>query len=305
VARYLGNGAEAPPPPQSAFCKADRPIMSGAARDSWAGWSSAPENTRFQTAEAAGLKAADVPKLELKWAYAFAGDVTAFGAPTILNGTLITGSAGGVVQALDAKTGCLYWLYQANGPVRSGMAVSAENGQTTLVFSDQNGWVHGVDARSGKGRWKKRVEEHEATRLTGTPAVHDGVAVHSRRVLGRNPLDRSGLSVLHLPRQHYRRACPRWRPVWKTYLVDAPKQTGKTSVGTPTLRTVRRGRVVAARPSMRAAAFSTSPPATITRTPQPRRATRSWRSTSRRGASRGPSRQHPPTSTIPRAGPKA
>src|SRR5689334_22356094 len=41
VAHYLGTGAEEPPPPQSAFCKADRPFMSAAARDSWAGWSPA------------------------------------------------------------------------------------------------------------------------------------------------------------------------------------------------------------------------------------------------------------------------
>ena len=234
VAHYLGTGAEEPPPPQSAFCKADRPIMSGTARESWAGWSPAPENTRFQTADSAQLKANEVPKLELKWAYAFAGDVTAFGAPTILNGTLITGSAGGVVQALDAKSGCLYWLYQANGPVRSGMGISTENGQTTLVFSDQNGWVHGIDARTGKGRWKKRVEEHEATRLTGTPAVHEGVAfIPAASWEETRSIDPSYQCCTFRGSITAVRARD-GAPVWKTYLVDAPKQTGKTNVGTPT-----------------------------------------------------------------------
>ena len=123
VARFLGQGAEDPPPPASAFCKTGSAIMSGPERNSWAGWSPDASNARFQSAENAGLAAADVPKLKLKWAYAFAGDVTAFGAPALVNGTLFTGSAGGVVQALDANTGCIHWLYQANGPVRSGMAV--------------------------------------------------------------------------------------------------------------------------------------------------------------------------------------
>jgi len=147
---------------------------------------------------------------------------------------LITGSAGGVVQALDAKTGCLYWLYQASGPVRSGMGVSTENGATTLVFSDQNGWVHGIDARTGKGRWKKRVEEHEATRLTGTPAVHDGVAFipaasweETRSIDPGYPCCTFRGSITAVRARD-------GAPVWKTYLVDAPKQTGKTSVGTPT-----------------------------------------------------------------------
>src|SRR2546423_7508106 len=175
VARFLGHGAEDAPPPASAFCNASKPIMAGPASISWRGWSPDESNGRFQSAENAGLTAADVPKLKLKWAYGFAGDVTAFGAPTILNATLFTGSAGGVVQALDTTSGCIHWLYQANGPVRSGMAVVNENGQTTLVFSDQNGWTHALDAKTGKLRWRVRPEQHEATRLTGTPAVQDGI----------------------------------------------------------------------------------------------------------------------------------
>src|SRR5205807_4406408 len=55
VARFLGQGAEDPPPPASAFCKAGSAVMSGAERNSWAGWSPDASNARFQTAESAGL----------------------------------------------------------------------------------------------------------------------------------------------------------------------------------------------------------------------------------------------------------
>src|SRR3954468_21406029 len=65
VSRFLGHGVDEAPPPASAFCKADRAIMSGPARESWQGWSPAAENTRYQTRESAGLNAADVPKLQL------------------------------------------------------------------------------------------------------------------------------------------------------------------------------------------------------------------------------------------------
>ncbi len=234
VARFLGHGPEDAPPPPSAFCQTDVPIMNGAAKASWAGWSPDASNARFQDTENAGLTASDIPNLRLKWAYAFAGDVTAFGAPAILNGTLFTGSAGGTVQALDGKTGCIHWLYQANGPVRSGMAVVRENGRTTLVFSDQNGWTHAVDAKTGKPRWRKRPEEHEATRLTGTPAEFNGVvfvpAASWEETRSIDP---------EYPCCTFRGSITAMRAsdgavLWKTYLVDQPKRTGKTAAGTPT-----------------------------------------------------------------------
>jgi hypothetical protein len=45
---------------------------------SWNGWSPTQDNARYQTAQRAGLRAEQVPSLELKWAYGFADDVTAF-----------------------------------------------------------------------------------------------------------------------------------------------------------------------------------------------------------------------------------
>jgi polyvinyl alcohol dehydrogenase (cytochrome) len=234
VARFLGTGADDPPPPASAFCEPDRRIMAASTRESWEGWSPSPKNTRFQPPDSAGLNSSDVPRLKLKWAYAFIGDVTAFGAPTILNGTIFIGSAGGTVQALDTKSGCIHWLYQANGPVRSAMGVSRDGANITLVFSDQNGWVHALDARTGKQRWKKRVEEHEGTRLTGSPAIHDGVVF-----IPAASWEESRSLDPGYPCCTFRGSITAMRArdgvvVWKRYLVDPPKRTGTTVAGTPT-----------------------------------------------------------------------
>ena len=234
VAKFLGTGADDPTPPSSAFCQADRPIMSGSPGESWTGWGPSPANTRFQTPERAGLSARDLSRLELKWAFGFPGDVIAFAAPTILSGTMFVGSAGGAVQALDAKTGCLYWLYQANGPVRTAMTVATEGARHTLVFSDQNGWVYALDARTGEARWKKRVEEHEATRLTGSVAVHGGVAFvpaasweETRSIDPGYPCCtfRGSVTAVRVRDGSL---------VWKTYLVDPPRKTGATAIGTET-----------------------------------------------------------------------
>ena len=234
VATFLGTGRDDSTPPPSAFCKADIRIMSGPSRAGWTGWGPSQANSRFQTSQSAGLTASDIGRLELKWAYGFPGDVTAFAAPTVVDGTLFVGSAGGTVQALDAKTGCLHWLYQASGPVRAAMTITAESGRKTLVFSDQNGWVYALDARTGKANWKKRVEEHEATRLTGSVAVQNGVAfVPAASWEETRSIDpaykcctfRGSVTAVRVRDGSL---------VWKTYLVDPPGRTGATAIGTET-----------------------------------------------------------------------
>src|SRR6185436_18222331 len=103
VAEYLGTDAPDSSPPESAYCS-NRAATLGAVSSatSWNGWSPTPDNARYQSAERAGLRAEQVPELELKWAYGFAGDVTAFAAPTVVDGHVFVGSAGGLVQALSA-----------------------------------------------------------------------------------------------------------------------------------------------------------------------------------------------------------
>jgi len=175
VAKFLGGAADEAPIPREAFCKADHPIMPAVSQANWNGWSPGQTNMRYQSAAAAGLNVADIGKLQLKWAFGFPGDVTAFGAPTVLNGTVFVGSAGGGAYAIDAKSGCLHWMFQAGGPVRSAL-VAVQNGTGySLIFGDQNGGVYALDAKTGKQLWTKRVEPHEAARLTASPAVENGV----------------------------------------------------------------------------------------------------------------------------------
>src|SRR5205814_4069310 len=137
VAKFLGGAADESPIGPEAFCKAERPIMPAVSQANWNGWSPGQTNMRFQGAASAGLSAADVGRLQLKWAFGFPGDVTAFGAPTVLNGTVFVGSAGGGVYAIDAKSGCLHWAFQAGGPVRSALVAVQDGASYTLVFGDQ------------------------------------------------------------------------------------------------------------------------------------------------------------------------
>ena len=232
VADYLGTkGSDAPPPP-GAFCGAAKPPMSGSAIGNWTAWSPTSDNARFQKASSAGLSAAQVPALKLKWAFGFPDDVTAFGAPAVVNGTVFVGSAAGTVHALDAKTGCIHWVFQANGPVRSTtVAVGSGNGAYTLVFGDQIGWVYALDAKTGRMKWRTRVEAHEATRLTGSPAAHNGLVFvpaaswEETRAIDPNYVCctfRGSITALRVSDGDV---------AWKTYLVDQPKKTGVSKTG--------------------------------------------------------------------------
>jgi polyvinyl alcohol dehydrogenase (cytochrome) len=234
VAAFLGTGTDEAAPLQSAFCSRDKRILSDVSAESWTGWSPGKDNARYQTARRAGLDSTDIARLELKWAYGFAGDVIAFAAPTVVNGTLFVGSAAGVVQALDAKTGCLHWVYRASGPVRAAMTVSADGADRLLLFSDQNGAAYAVHATTGTLRWKTRIEQHEATRLTASFAVNDDVAFipaasweETRSIDPAYPCCtfRGSVTAVRVADGSV---------VWKTYFVEPPQRTGATSIGTPT-----------------------------------------------------------------------
>jgi polyvinyl alcohol dehydrogenase (cytochrome) len=172
VAKFLGVERPDAPVPARAYCS-DRTVnISAAPNPAWPGWGPSPSNTRYTASS--GIALGQVGKLKLKWAYGYEGDVSAFGAPAVLGHTLFVGSAGGAVQALNTDSGCVRWLYQAAGPVRSA-PVAVPIGKThALVFTDLTGWVYGLEAETGRQLWKKKVETHDSTRLTGTPAVYNG-----------------------------------------------------------------------------------------------------------------------------------
>jgi len=234
VAGYLGTNAPAIAFPPSAYCGDRRATISSKPQSSWNGWSPSSNNARYQSAEDAGLNIDQVRKLKLKWAFGFDGDVTSFGQPTVIDGQVFAGSAGGVIHALRAENGCLQWTFQANGPVRSSiLAVPFAKGHA-LLFGDQTGWFYSLDAETGKLLWKKKIEEHDAARLTGAPMAYNGtvfVPVASWEETRSLDPDYSCCtfrgSIVALRIRDGKLA-------WKSYMIaDPPKQTGKTQRGTP------------------------------------------------------------------------
>src|SRR4051812_48715347 len=174
VAAYLGTNAPAVAFPPSAYCADRRATVSARPKTFWNGWSPASSNSRYQTAEAASLSIEQVRGLKLLWAFGFDGDVTAFSQPTVIDDQVFVGSAGGVIHALSARSGCLQWTFQANGPVRSSVLAVPHGSTHSLLFGDQTGWFYSLEAETGTLLWKKKVDDHDAARLTATPVVYNG-----------------------------------------------------------------------------------------------------------------------------------
>jgi len=147
-------------------------------RPHWNGWGGALGNARFQTERMALLTRTDVPKLELKWAFAFPGETFTESQSTIVDGRLFVGSPSGAVYALDAKTGCTVWTFTAAAGVKAPVTIGVIGGPQRYVayFGDQSGWVYAVDAASGALIWKDLGDDHPSARVTGGVQVFEGRA---------------------------------------------------------------------------------------------------------------------------------
>jgi polyvinyl alcohol dehydrogenase (cytochrome) len=156
----------------------------------WTNWGAGLANTRFQTAKDAGLKAEDVPRLTLKWAFAFPDSAMLRSQPAVYGGRVFAGSQNGDVYALDAATGCVHWTTTVEAEVRSGITVGEVAGEPTLFFGDSSGYLYALDAATGKPLWKMRLDEHPASKATSTPVFYQG-----RLYVGMRPQTKRGSAV--------------------------------------------------------------------------------------------------------------
>ena len=135
----------------------------------WNGWGADAGNSRYQPSRAAGLNRAKLKDLKLKWAFGFPGAAATFGQPTSYAGRLFVGSEDGTVYALDAATGCLWWMFKASATVKT--AISVGNGGKAAFFGDTNGVVYALNVADGSVIWQVHPEPHQAARITGSPLL--------------------------------------------------------------------------------------------------------------------------------------
>jgi len=141
-------------------------------------WGIDLHNTRSVPAERAGLVARDLTRLKLRWVFAFPDSVAARSQPAIAGNGLFVGSQSGAVYAMDARSGCVHWIFQAAGEIRGsvvfGSARTEQEGEKqrpTLFFGDGFANVYAVDAVTGALLWKRKIDDHPTARIVGTPIL--------------------------------------------------------------------------------------------------------------------------------------
>jgi polyvinyl alcohol dehydrogenase (cytochrome) len=254
---HAAGGAEpaaAPAPaslaPEKNLCST-RPDPVAVGSVQWNGWGRDLDNARYQPEPA--IRATDVPKLALKWAFGYQAGAE-FGQPTMVDGRLFVTSSSGRIYALDAKTGCTYWTYDAPAGSRTAVSIG-ELGQSkraaipkklkrTLAhldvikapsaafFGDDTGAVYALDAQKGTLLWKTQVDTHPFARIVGAPTLYNErlyVAVGSNEEKNSaNPnygccTFRGSVVAMDIASG---------RVLWRSYTVlEAPQPTHKNSAG--------------------------------------------------------------------------
>jgi polyvinyl alcohol dehydrogenase (cytochrome) len=199
----------------------------------WNGWGANTQNTRYQDDKMAGLTAADIPKLKVKWAFGFPGELSADGQPSIAGGRVFVGTQSGTVYALSAATGCVHWVFHADAAVRAAITIARLDPARNVAFvGDRAANVYALDAATGAMIWKSHVDDHPFARVTASPTFHDG-----RLYVGVASGEETAGAVAEYECCTFRGSlvaldAATGSRVWKTYTIEEPQRRAKNRVGT-------------------------------------------------------------------------
>jgi polyvinyl alcohol dehydrogenase (cytochrome) len=229
VADFLAGRHKVAPKITTGFCSANSSLQPGSA--SWSGWGNGSANARFQSKRGAGLELDQIKDLKVKWAFGFPEGSRV--QPTVFNGRVLVGGTGGNVFSLNARIGCIEWVFKASSAIRSAISVSP-NGRTAYV-ADADTNVYAIKTATGALIWKKHVGVHPLARNTGAPLLSNGrlyVPVSSgEEGAAINPYYacctfRGGVVALD---------AASGKEIWHAYAIpNPPKRTGKNALGIPT-----------------------------------------------------------------------
>ena len=201
----------------------------------WNGWGVDNFNSRFQSAEAAGISADQVPNLKVKWVFGLPTDFQT-SQPTVVGGRVFVGTMKGRVYSIDAKTGCLHWSVRTTAGVRSTPVIDtlpATDPQRYVVYvGDVEANLYALDAQTGKEIWKVKIDDHPLSRITATPKTHGNriyaSATALEEVAGGDPIYECCTfrgSMVALNRFN-------GKLVWRGYTIpDPPAPVRKNSIG--------------------------------------------------------------------------
>ena len=148
------------------------------------------------------------------------GSGTSETIPIVHNGIMYLVEPGAVIEALDATNGDLIWEYKRKVP--AAVASTARTKalaiyQDIILYTAPDGFVVGLDARTGEQRWQTSTGEAQNT---SGPIVVDGKVI-SGRACGKTR------DTCFIAAQDALTG----KDIWKFYNVPAPGEPGSESWG--------------------------------------------------------------------------
>ncbi len=234
VAEYLAHGTGQPSVERTGRC-ASAPWLAPSEGPRWTGWSPNVSNTRFQSAALAGLTAESTARLRLVWTFGLPDADRARSQPAAAGGRLFVGSRSGRVYALDARSGCTIWEFEARAEVRTAILLGRVGADRdyAIFFGDTKANLYAVDAENGTVLWSVKVDEHEAATLTGSPVLFEG-----RLYLGISSIEEFTGAFASYPCCTFRGSvlavdASNGEQIWKTHTIPErpePRQTNTHGV---------------------------------------------------------------------------
>lgn len=135
---------------------------------------------RAQTAKDTGLTREQMKNLDVAWVVAFPQTPTMRSQPVIVGDTIfIAATDSGRLYALDTNSGCVKWHYVSEMTLRSSLtfAEATDTSPAAIIMGDAAGFVHAVDAKTGRKLWISNARLNEYNRITGAPVVHEGKVI--------------------------------------------------------------------------------------------------------------------------------
>ena len=126
------------------------------------------------------ITAANAPTLELAWMWPMREGGFNQPAPLVYNGTMYLANTGGIVQALNARTGQLIWEHAVGAEVAPrGLALYGNllifHSAAAWALNRQDAYLMALDARTGETAWRARMPDVYAS--NSGPLIANGLIV--------------------------------------------------------------------------------------------------------------------------------